>query len=45
MCILAPIYGSSLQQISKITSSYATWFTAIRIAHYDVNDDVTTRKL
>ena len=34
------------------TSGYATWFTvggAIRIAHYDVTDDVTddviTRKL
>jgi len=32
----------------KITSGYATWFTAggaIRIAHYDVKDDVITRKL
>ena len=32
----------------KMTSGYATWFTAggaIRIAHYDVNDDVITRKL
>ena len=31
-----------------LTSSYATWFTAggaIRIAHYDVIDDVITRKL
>jgi len=30
------------------TSGYATWFTAgsaIRIAHYDVIDDVITRKL
>ena len=30
------------------TSDYATWFTAggaIRIAHYDVIHDVTTRKL
>jgi len=30
------------------TSSYATWFTAggaIRIAHYDVIDDVITRKV
>ena len=29
-----------------ITSGYATWFTAggaIRIAHYDVIDDVITR--
>jgi len=32
----------------NITSGYATWFTArgaIRIAHYDVIDDVITRKL
>ena len=31
-----------------ITSGYATWFTAggaIRIADYDVTDDVITRKL
>jgi len=30
------------------TSGYGTWFTArgaIRIAHYDVTDDVITRKL
>jgi len=30
------------------TSGYATWLTAggaIRIAHYDVTDDVVTRKL
>jgi len=30
------------------TSGYATWFTAggaIHIAHYDVIDDVMTRKL
>jgi len=34
--------------ISQWTSGYATWFTAggtIRIAHYDVTDDVITRKL
>ena len=33
---------------SSKTSGYATWFTAggpIRIAHYDVVDDVITRKL
>ena len=33
---------------TKQTSGYATWFTAggaIRIAHYDVIDDVITRKL
>jgi len=32
----------------KKTSGYATWFTAgaaIRIAHYDVIDDVITWKL
>jgi len=36
--------------ISQITTTigYATWFTAggaIRIAHYDVIDDVITREL
>jgi len=34
--------------ITKLTSGYATWFTAggaIRIAHYDVIDEVITRKL
>jgi len=33
---------------AAVTSDYATWFTAggaIRIAHYDVIDDVITRKL
>jgi len=33
---------------SLFTSGYATWFTAggaIRISHYDVIDDVITRKL
>ena len=37
-----------LARCNKKTSGYATWFTAggaIRIAHYDVIDDVTTRKL
>ena len=36
------------QCISNRTSGYAMWFTAggaIRIAHYDVIDDVITRKL
>jgi len=37
------------QQLTNIeTSGYATWFTvggAIRIAHYDVIDDLITRKL
>ena len=35
-------------ELQDITSGYATWFTAggaIRIAHYDVIDDVITRKL
>ena len=38
----------SVVQKSTKTSGYATWFTAggaIRIAHYDVIDDVITRKL
>jgi len=36
------------QNLVKFTSGYATWFTAggaVRIAHYDVIDDVITRKL
>jgi len=40
--------GSNLVTINKRTSGYGTWFTAggaIRIAHYDVIDDVITRKL
>ena len=39
---------SSDRQKFDLTSGYATWFTAggaIRIAHYDVIDDVITRKL
>jgi len=35
-------------EIRRGTSGYATWFTAggaIRIAHYDVIDDIITRKL
>jgi len=35
-------------EVNQETSGYATWFTAggaIRIAHYDVTDDVITRKL
>jgi len=35
-------------KVKRVTSGYATWFTAggaIRIAHYDVIDDVITRKL
>jgi len=34
--------------INIITSGYATWFMAggaICIAHYDITDDVITRKL
>ena len=40
--------GSKADYFYQITSGYATWFTArgaIRIAHYDVIDDVITRKL
>jgi len=43
--VYANIYKCS---ISSLTSGYATWFTAggaIRIAHYDVIDDIITRKL
>jgi len=43
--ILCPHYH---HVIKTKTSGYATWFTAggaIRIAHYDVIDDVITRKL
>ena len=39
------IFGEATAQT---TSGYAIWFTAggaIRIAHYDVIDDVITRKL
>jgi len=39
---------SPIAEIRQGTSGYATWFTAggaIRIAHYDVIDDVITRKL
>jgi len=37
-----------MDTFSEKTSDYATWFTgggAIRIAHYDVIDDIITRKL
>jgi len=40
--------ASSVYVHHTYTSGYATWFTAggtIRIAHYDVIDDVITRKL
>jgi len=40
--------GPTLTVILRETSGYTTWFTAggaIRIAHYDVIDDVITRKL
>jgi len=43
------MYRMELQtEKERKTSGYATWFTAggaIRIAHYDVIDDVITRKL
>ena len=47
---LNPASGTKIRQVRKRTnySGYATWFTAggaIRIAHYDVIDDVITRKL
>ena len=37
-----------LMTSKQVTSGYTTWFTAggaIRIAYYDVIDDVITRKL
>ena len=40
--------GDAIENFTRQTSGYATWFTtggAIRIAHYDVIDDVITRKL
>jgi len=43
-CPLTQIF----KEVQLRTSVYATWFTAggaIRIAHYDVVDDVITRKL
>jgi len=46
------MHNTVLENVFKITliktRGYATWFTAggaIRIAHYDVTDDVITRKL
>jgi len=42
-----PTRRTDVEQVN-ITSGYATCFTArgaIRIAHYDVTDDVITRKL
>jgi len=40
--------GTAIEERRGIASGYATWFTAggaIRIAHYDVIDDVITWKL
>jgi len=40
--------GLTIPKDKAETSGYATWFTAggaIRIAHYDVIDDIITRKL
>jgi len=42
------IWSNFLRIFTLLTSGYATWFTAggaIRIAHYDLIDDVITRKL
>jgi len=43
------IFAHSVQMLNSVViSGYATWFTAggsIRIAHYDIIDDVITRKL
>jgi len=46
--INGPWYLQKVLRNYQLTSGYATWFTAgaaIRIAHYDVTDDVITRKL
>jgi len=48
MSIIARIFTGVADSTLNFTSGYATWFTAggaIRIAHYDVIDDVITRKL
>ena len=50
VCVSAGFHtkASHCDEVIVITSGYATWFTAggaIRIAHYDVIDDVITRKL
>jgi len=52
LCIISrPHFGPNLKgklKFTCITSGYATWFTAggaIRIARYDVIDNVITRKL
>jgi len=40
--------GNNHWEILTYTSGYITWFTAggaIRIAHYDVIDDIITEKL
>ena len=47
MVIIGLLVASLAYDVCK-TSGYATWFTAggvIRIGHYDVIDDVITRKL
>ena len=50
VCVSAGFHtkASHCDEVIVITSGYATWFTAggaIRIAHYDVIDDIITRKL
>ena len=45
---ISPTTGRKEKDKVLNTSGYATWFTAggaVRIAHYDVTDDVITRKL
>ena len=49
-CLSGPRHSKYRKQgqKKKLTSGYATWFTAgsaIRIGHYDVIDDVITQKL
>jgi len=48
MCGSMADIQSATVEIRRGTSGYAKWFTAggaMRIAHYDVIDDVITRKL
>jgi len=43
----ATVRAQSKEKVNR-TSGYATWFTAggaIRIAHYDVTDDIIIQKL
>ena len=48
LCFICCDFTNKFEKFYIKTSGYATWFTpggAIRIAHYDVIDDIITRKL